>query len=141
MSRRDRIREKLMALVRVDEETGCWIWQGRTSGTPGRGRAGRGHGYPRVEIDGGTMAAHRVMWIVEHGPIPPRKQLDHVCRSRLCIRPDPEHNELVTHLRNQIRRAQAARSMRCDHIKTEAGAAGSPDDSLRGGRGASDARQ
>lgn len=114
MSRRDRLREQLMARVVVCEVTGCWIWQGRTSGAPGRGRAGRGHSYPRVDIDGGTMAAHRAMWIIEHGPIPPRKQLDHKCRNRLCIRPEPEHNELVTHLRNQIRRAEHHRRIRCE---------------------------
>lgn len=103
-----------MSRVVVDPVTGCWIWQGRTSGAEGRGRAGRGHGYPRVDIDGGTMAAHRAMWIIENGPIPPRKQLDHECRNRLCIRPGPGHNVMVTHLRNQRRRDAAAREMRCD---------------------------
>lgn len=136
-----------MARVVVDEVTGCWIWQGRTSGAPGRGRRGRGHSYPRIDIDGGTMAAHRAMWIVEHGPIPPRKQLDHVCRNRLCIRPDEEHNELVTHLRNQLRRAEHARQIRCEAIgaldrggrlihadpKAEATSHGSADDPVRGG--------
>lgn len=139
MSRRDRIRAQLMSRVVVDEATGCWLWQGRTSGEPGRGRAGRGHSYPRVDIDGGTMAAHRAMWIVEHGPIPPRKQLDHACRNRLCIRPDPGHNELVTHLRNQRRRDEARR-MRCEYIASETSAPGSSDDPLRGDRCAADAR-
>lgn len=114
MSRRDRLRAQLMSRVVVCEITGCWVWQGRTSGAPGRGRRGRGHSYPRVDIDGGTMAAHRAMWIIENGPIPPRKQLDHKCRNRLCIRPDPEHNELVTHLRNQLRRAEHHRRIRCE---------------------------
>ncbi|MDQ0472781.1 hypothetical protein QO011_005811 [Labrys wisconsinensis] len=52
------------------------------------------------------------MWIVEHGPIPPRKQLDHCCpgRRRRCINPWSEHTELVTHKRNQARR-DAARAI------------------------------
>lgn len=118
--RRERLRAKLMSLVRICPETGCWVWQGRTSGSPGRGRSGRGHSYPRLDFDGGTMAAHRAMWILEHGPIPPRKQLDHRCRTRLCICPHPGHNEMTTHLRNQRRRAEHARRMRCDDPQDEA---------------------
>lgn len=75
---------------------GCGIWQGRSSGT------GRGGGYPRFDYDGGTMAVHRAWWILENGPIPPRKQLDHTCRTRMCI----FCTELVTHKQNQRRRAK-----------------------------------
>lgn len=48
MSRRDRIREKIMARVRIDEVTGCWLWTGPTSGNTGRGA-----GYPRMSLGGG----------------------------------------------------------------------------------------
>ena len=41
-------------------------------------------------------------WIVENGPIPPRKQIDHLCRNRRCVR--PSHLEMVTHRKNQRRR-------------------------------------
>ena len=100
-SRRDAIRDRVMERVVVDEE-GCFIWQGPTSGS------GRGGGYPRMCLDGGTMAVHRVMWILENGPIPPRKQLDHTCRKRRCV--NPRCTEMVTHLTNQRRRAAAART-------------------------------
>jgi len=50
------------------------------------------------------------MYVIEYGPIPPRKQIDHTCRNRLCV--NPSHLEMVTHKQNQKRR-DAARSMTC----------------------------
>jgi hypothetical protein len=91
MSRRDAIREKIMSRIVVDEETGCWLWTGPTSGTEGRGA-----GYPRMSLAGQTVAVHIVMWTNEHGFIPGKKELDHVCRNRLCVRPEPDHLEMVT---------------------------------------------
>lgn len=84
----------------------CMLWQGGTSGEPGRGREkGRGHSYPRMTLDGATVAVHKTMWEVMNGPVPPRKQLDHLCRRRLCVNPD--HLEMVTHRKNQARRDAA----------------------------------
>ena len=40
-----------------------------------------------------------------------QKELDHACRNRLCVRPHPDHLELVTRKRNAIRREQAKRGM------------------------------
>lgn len=74
----------------------CRIWDGPTSGD------GRGGGYPRMCLDGATVAVHRTSWVCEHGPIPPKKQLDHLCRRRLCI--SERHLEMVTHRENQRRR-------------------------------------
>lgn len=83
--------------------TPCWVWQGPTSGKPGRGRAkGRGHGYPRMNVLGCTMAVHRVTWQIVNGPIPSRRQLDHLCRNRMCV--SPLHCEDVTHRQNQKRK-------------------------------------
>lgn len=99
--RRARIREKVMSRV-VETEGGCWIWTGPTSGVNGRGC-----GYPRMNLDGATVAVHIVMFVCEFGPIPPKKQIDHTCRNRLCVR--PSHLEMVTHKQNQRRRADAAK--------------------------------
>ncbi|MCK3780447.1 HNH endonuclease [Ensifer sesbaniae] len=106
MSRREQIREKIMARVVVDPVTGCWIWQGPTSGKEGRGK-----NYPRMNLSGQTVAVHLVMWTNEHGYIPGKKQLDHKCRNRLCVNPDPKHTELVTHKQNQKRRDRARAAM------------------------------
>lgn len=104
MNRRDRIREKIYARVKVEdrgykvngEVSPCHIWQGRDSGN------GRGGGYPRMEIDGGTVAVHIAIFVNENGIIPPKKQIDHLCRQRMCCNED--HLEMVTHKQNQKRK-------------------------------------
>jgi hypothetical protein len=108
MTRRERIWAKILG--RVDMVADCWIWTGPTSGETGRGR-----GYPRMNLDGGTMAVHIVAFVLENGPIPPRKQVDHVCRNRLCVR--PAHLEMVTHLRNQRRKAEARRGFVAEGVE------------------------
>ena len=100
-TRRERIRDKIAARVEIVDtgyKTPCHLWTGPTSG------AGRGGDYPRMSLDGATVAVHKVAWINEHGAIPPRKQLDHLCCQRRCVRDD--HLELTTHKRNQKRRDQ-----------------------------------
>lgn len=111
MSRRERIRDKITANSHeepapdfVDPARGpCRIWDGGTSGN------GRGGGYPRMTLDGGTVAVHIASWVNEHGLIPPRKELDHVCRVRLCV--SDEHLDLVTRLENERRKQAALRYM------------------------------
>jgi hypothetical protein len=110
MTRRDRIREKIMARIVIDPVTGCWLWTGPTSGN-----SGRGAGYPRMSLGGQTVAVHIAMWTNEHGYIPGKKELDHVCRNRLCVRPDPEHLELVTRKRNILRQWEARRAGMIGH--------------------------
>ena len=99
--RRAAIWDRILSRV-VEDENGCLIWTGPTSGETGRGR-----GYPRMSLDGATVAVHIASYVIHYGPIPPRKQIDHRCRKRLCVRPD--HLEMVTHLENQRRRATAQR--------------------------------
>ena len=99
MCRREDIKNKILARC-VETEDGCLIWTGPTSGT-----SGRGAGYGRMSLDGGTVAVHIAMFVCERGPIPPKKQIDHKCRNRLCVR--LEHLEMVTHKENQRRRDAA----------------------------------
>ena len=99
MCRRSEIHQKVYANVRIDPETGCHIWQGSDSGN------GRGGGYPRMCLNGQTVAVHRVMYTHVHGYIPGKKQIDHLCRNRMCV--NPNHLEMVTHRENQRRRDNA----------------------------------
>lgn len=85
---------------------GCWTWQGPCSGN------GRGGNYPRMCLDGATVAVHRVVYTLVYGYIPPRKQIDHKCRNRMCV--NPEHLEMVTHRENQRRRARAQKEAKND---------------------------
>jgi len=67
---------------------GCWIWKGRVDKD----------GYGRV---GGTVAAHRMVWEIERGPIPEGMTLDHLCSTRPCV--NPTHLEPVTYHVNRRR--------------------------------------
>jgi hypothetical protein len=101
--RREAIFMRVMSRVAIDpaltfDGTPCWTWQGPTSGD------GRG-GYPRMCLDGQTVAVHRVMYINAFGYVPGKKQIDHKCRNRCCV--NPNHLEKVTHRMNQKRRAAA----------------------------------
>lgn len=116
MDRRIRIRERVMARIREDGVSGCWLWTGPTSG-----EVGRGAGYPRMSLDGQTVAVHLVTWTNEHGYIPGKKEIDHVCRNRLCVRPSGEHLQLVTRKRNALRREQAKRMLvSCTEVSHDA---------------------
>ena len=97
-TRREDIRMRVLAGCSIDQETGCWVWMGATSGT------GRGGGYARMSMDGHTSAVHRVMWANENGYIPGAKQIDHTCENRLCC--NPNHLEMVTHKQNQKRKTK-----------------------------------
>ena len=97
MDRRTSIITRIFASVEIRGETECWPWLGQDSGT------GRGGGYPRMTLEGQTVAVHRVLYTHFHGFIPSKKQIDHTCENRSCLNPD--HLELVTHKQNQKRKS------------------------------------
>jgi hypothetical protein len=101
--RRAALLNRLQLLVteepRVEGMTPCWIWQGQTDGRKG---------YPRISVNGVTVAAHRVSFVHYHGYIPPSIQVDHLCNVVACI--NPEHLEAVTNLQNQRRRHRRNRN-------------------------------
>lgn len=109
MSRITAITRKIFAKCLMDTHTGCWIWQGPTSGD------GRGGGYARMSLDGQTVCVHRVTYTHHHGYIPSKKQIDHTCRNRLCV--NPRHLEMVTHKENQRRRDEALAKDRADRLQ------------------------
>lgn len=69
----------------VENENGCWVWQGST---------GR-HGYGSVKYKGKTVGAHRVSYILTYGQIPEGLVIDHLCSNKPCI--NPLHLEAVAH--------------------------------------------
>ena len=107
MDRRNRIRQKIRENVQIEDrghDTPCHIWKGSDSGT------GRGGGYPRMSLDGQTVAVHIVSFVNEHGYVPGKKQVDHLCNNRCCV--NPEHLDMVTHRTNQRRRTQRAAALK-----------------------------
>jgi len=80
--------------TKVFPTDGCWIWIGE--------RTGRGYGaFGLSRPIRKRTAAHR--WVYEEvvGPIPNGKQIDHLCRNRLCVHPG--HLEAVTVRENILR--------------------------------------
>lgn len=92
--------ERLIAKIRVgappnspDWTAGpCWIWTGCISE--------KGYGHVRG-LDGRVTRAHRLVFLLTKGPIPPNCEPDHVCRVRACV--NPNHLQLVTHQENTLR--------------------------------------
>lgn len=105
MCRRTAIETKIYDRVDVIDlgyGTPCHIWTGPNSGS------GRGGGYPRMNLDGQTVAVHIVMFVNMNGYVPGKKQIDHLCHNRMCV--NPEHLEMVTHKQNQRRKINVNRT-------------------------------
>ncbi|SBV27567.1 HNH endonuclease [Micromonospora krabiensis] len=83
-----------MRMVAKTDE--CWLWTGPQN-LAGYGSFGVGRGSKRN--------AHRWLWEQINGRASPKLHLDHLCRNRLCVR--PEHMELVTHSENIRRGARS----------------------------------
>ena len=71
----------------VDPDTGCWLWIGATV-TCGYG----------IYTAHGEKNAHRVSWVMCHGPIPNGLHVLHKCDRPECV--NPEHLKLGTHQDN-----------------------------------------
>ena len=82
----------------------CWEWQGSTAG-----------GYGRISVNNRVEQTHRVVHESLVGSIPEGKQLDHLCRNRVCCNPD--HLQIVTQRENVLRgagiTAQNAKKVLC----------------------------
>lgn len=104
MTRRERIRAFIHSKSHLEHRgykidgvpSPCRIWDGPKSGKPEKGKTGRG--YARMNWENGTVAVHRFNYQNEHGPLGPRRQLNHLCKQRDCI--DDTHTENSTHKQN-----------------------------------------
>lgn len=91
------VQEYILASVRVDPESDCWLWLGALD------RKGYGHSSLMLP----TRIAHRVSYEAFVGTIPDGLQLDHLCRVRRCV--NPAHLDPVT-LRENLRRGAESRT-------------------------------
>ena len=76
---------------KVRKTDACWLWLAGTNGD----------GYPTFYYQGKKMLAHRVSFVEHGGAISEGEELDHLCRTPLCV--NPKHLEPVTHRENMRR--------------------------------------
>lgn len=83
---------------RVKKTDSCWLWMGPLSN----------HGYGSVQSCHfrGHNSPHRIAYVMLRGNIPPRLQIDHLCKIRNCV--NPAHMELVTGKVNTLRGGSAS---------------------------------
>lgn len=93
------IPERFWARLAVNEETGCWEWQGA--------RQSAGYGNLGVGVEGKTRwyLVHRFFYEALAEPITDGLTLDHLCENLICASPD--HLEPVTSTINLQRRRLA----------------------------------
>jgi hypothetical protein len=87
----EELKQKLLKRVNIDLKTNCWMWIGSKGS----------RGYGRIKVEGKYQSAHRISYLVFKGEFEKGKEIDHLCRNRLCI--NPSHIEQVTHLINMQR--------------------------------------
>lgn len=84
--------------VERDPWFGCELWLGSVNS----------NGYATYWGGGQPRQAYLVAWERANGAIPEGKELDHLCRRRLCVA--PAHFELVSRNENQRRKFWSHRS-------------------------------
>lgn len=88
---KEQLPTQLQTRIRIDAETGCWLWRVRPNSD----------GYGSASWQGRRRAAHRLIYELLIGPIPEALVLDHLCRVRCCV--NPAHLEPVTVAENSRR--------------------------------------
>lgn len=98
MGRRKRTPEENF-LSHVDKQDIHWMWTGAIGGSS------KTYGvFSVVDEDGDriTKMAHKWSYLLFVGPVPDGYEVDHLCKVRLCVRPD--HLEAVTQEENNRRK-------------------------------------
>lgn len=108
----DRLPPNFWSKIRVDDESGCWVWVGSKT------VAGYGHFGRRFRrYDTGEYVHRIVVGLREE--LVPGMVVDHLCRNPSCC--NPEHLEQVTPGENVRRGNAVGRRPVCpnDHVRTD----------------------
>lgn len=105
---------RFLNFISYDRINGCWLWTGN-----------KRNGYGMFRYLGRMVSAHRFSFELIKIKIPPRLELDHLCRVTNCVNPD--HLEPVTQYVNNMRSdspaGRNARAVNCPqgHVFVEHG--------------------
>lgn len=77
--------------ARIEITPTCWLWRGRADKD----------GYGTFYMVGQSSLAHRIAYAMFHGDLLPGLTIDHLCRTRNCVK--PTHLEQVTIGTNTLR--------------------------------------
>jgi hypothetical protein len=80
MNKQEDIISRLNGKFIKNYETGCWNWTGATTPPPRQ--------YGQLYVNGKTILAHRISYVVHVGKIPQGMQVLHKCDNPRCINPD-----------------------------------------------------
>ena len=105
---REKTKQRILAKVVTDPETGCWVWTAAVRGHGSRRDIPRPHLNPYKGRK--SLNAYRVAYEVWVGPIPDGLGIDHSCENKLCVNPD--HLEPVTTQENTRRYWERQRAKR-----------------------------
>lgn len=86
--------DRFMSYVEMIPECGCWIWTGSTNGNKKHPEYDYGKIKSGPKNSPSHRYAHRVAYELFRGPIPEGMNLDHLCRTRLCV--NPWHLQICT---------------------------------------------
>jgi hypothetical protein len=92
------VKYRLLSRRIVDENSGCWLWQGSKDSS----------GYGSINVRGKIVSSHRHSYQEFVGPIPDSMQVLHRCDTPACFNPD--HLFLGTHAENMRDRERKGRA-------------------------------
>lgn len=78
MTPEEKARVEARFWAKVDRSGECWTWTGYI----------QTNGYAKFHLDGRPRWAHRVAWLLTHGPVPEGLLVCHHCDNPRCVRPD-----------------------------------------------------
>jgi hypothetical protein len=96
-----------MANISPEPNTGCWLWTGSTRST----------GYGAMSVNGRPESAHRIAWMLDHGPIPTGLIIRHTCDNGNIGCANPDHLLIGTVADNEMDKRLRLKTW--NQIKTE----------------------
>jgi hypothetical protein len=105
---RSDLAERFARFVSPEPMSGCWLWTGKIAAGRAPGKNVQRHAYGHFWLEGKTVQAHRVAFMLSNGTIPEGGVVAHSCDNPSCV--NPGHLFLTTSLRNSLDMKSKGRS-------------------------------